>query len=63
MLVDRSDKVGEDSVVKVDENGEEESHVEGHHVPVPFHSSNSSGFASIKTLSIDSARLNGRMTP
>ena len=38
MLVNISDKVSEDSVVKVDENYEEESHVEGHHVPVPFHS-------------------------
>ena len=38
MLVNISDKVCEDSVVKVDENYEEESHVEGHHVPVPFHS-------------------------
>ena len=38
MLVDRSDKVCEDSVVKVDENYEEESHVEGQHVSVPFHS-------------------------
>ena len=38
MLVNISDKVCEDSVVKVDENYEEESHVEGQHVSVPFHS-------------------------
>ena len=34
----KSDNVGEDSIVKVDEDYEEKSHIEGNHVPVPFHS-------------------------